>query len=215
MPEASGDDLSPGEVAVLETIVGGKWAWVALASFDPDQTEGAVASLEARGLIESFIEPLNPVAMPSNSPGGAGVTLTPYGAWSLGVELMQCVNMNGAETERVRWARIKLDADGGRLKEKKSRGVKVPRSFGSLHLPEKAFLGILDGNEGPEYLVDEFNGEAILCFQGEPEMTPDAASPPSSGHVLDFGRLMGGLGSKPAQRGVPIVRDKKKLRGKR
>lgn len=202
--------LSEGELSVLEAVVESKWAWVARIYFVLKHREADVASLASRGLVDCFDEALAAMMSPRSprsphSPPGPGVTLTPYAAWLLKVELVPCVNSSAAETDRSRWQHIKFDADGKRLKERRGHGVKVPRSFGSLHLPQREAEAILDGNPGPEYLIDEFNGERVMCFSGGNV----AGANTSPGAIL-----LGGIGGGGATRGVPILRDKR-LKGKK
>jgi hypothetical protein len=216
-PACSPSELPEGERSVLETVVGSRWAWVARIYFTLAGRDADVGSLATRGLVECFDTPLSGVAMPTHAPQGPGVTLTPYGAFALRVELVPCLSRQGAETDRSRWMPVKFDPDGRPLAEKRSRGAKVPRSFGSLHITEAEARDVVDGAPSPEYLIDEFNGEAILCFAGPREGAADgdgdgtAASP---SFAADAGTLMGGVGGGPARRGIPIVRDKR-LRGKK
>lgn len=189
--------MTEAEAAALDAVSRGRWAWVAqvylaASGHDPATLTGLIE----KGLLVPWDTPPDPacLASPAAPPCGLVLTLTPYGAERLGVEVVEA-----GPAERPRWERIRYD-ERGRRTDRGKPAIRAFRYESRLRLPEL----IPDTAPGPEYYVDEESGKPIRLAAG-----PDAVEIPK-----EESTLKGGLGGGPAERGVPIVKDKK-LKGKR
>jgi hypothetical protein len=181
-------DLAPDELAVLEAIVAGQWAWIAqiglvAAGHEPE----TIARVTARGLVEPWEVPEDPALdrMRHPPPVGLTLTLTPWGAAQMNVEIVEV-----GEVDRPKWVKRPYD-------------LRRPNKMVCymLRLPKRAEEIIA----GPEYLRDEESGEIIRVFQGQSRSTRGPREKP----------LKGGVGGgEDLGPGVPIKRDKR-LRGKK
>jgi hypothetical protein len=181
-------DLQPAEVAVLDAIVSGSWAWVAqiwlvVTGHEP----GAIASVISKGLVVPWDTPIDPHLnqMRCPPPMGLVVTLTPWGAELMNVEILEV-----GEVDRPKWV-------------KRPVVIRKPNKMVCymLRLPKRAEEIIV----GPEYLRDEESGEVIRAIRGQ------SPSPRSAGSKA----LLGGLGGEESKiPGVPIVIDRR-MRGKK
>jgi hypothetical protein len=182
-------DLTPDELAVLEAIVAGSWAWVAqiglvAAGHEPE----TIARVTARGLVEPWDVPADPDLdrMRHPPPVGLTLTLTPWGAEILNVEIVEV-----GEVDRPKWFKRPVE-------------IRRPNKMVCymLRLPKRAEEIIA----GPEYLRDEESGEIIRVFQGQSRSTRGPQEKPLKGGVG------GGADTGP---GLPIERGKRRLKGKK
>lgn len=144
--------LGEDEVAVLGRIVGGRRAWVA----------GIVGSVMERLVEVGFIVQWERDAHGRELKGGPYITLTPWGAERLGVELR--------ERHYVRWERHETHNERFFVEELYWAWVGIPqRPFVFPHQARQSSLEypelVPDPAPGPEYLTDE-DGEPILLFRG-------------------------------------------------
>lgn len=186
-------EVTEAEAAALNAITQGRWAWskqifLAASGHDP----ATLNALIAKGLAVEYEWPVDDPSFPF--PTGLTMTLTPYGAEWLDVEIEEI-----GPSERNRWARIRYD-ERGRRTDRGKPAIRAFRYESRLRLPEL----IPDTAPGPEYLVDEESGEEIRLAAG-----PDEAEIPK-----EESTLKGGLGSGPAGRGVPVLKDKR-MKGKK
>jgi hypothetical protein len=138
------------ERAVLAAIVGAPRAWAGSSGLD----ETAVAALVAAGVVEPWAEDRRGRAIA----GGPYLTLTPWGAWALGVELVEHLVVADGEAEEVpRWQAVGRDP----------RPVRLPRRACEYRLAAPELVP--DPRPGPEQAVDD-DGEPLTLFGGVPVM---------------------------------------------
>ncbi len=188
--------LSEPEVALLDAITRGRWAWASQIYLVASGHEpSTMASLVRRGWLVLWTTPDDPACNTSRRtcPCGLVVTLTPWAAEEQSVEIIE-----EGTAERPRWTRIRYDERGKRTE----KGKPPIHAFAyELRLPET----IPDPTPGPEFMVDEESGEEIRAFAGGQEPPKaEAGAPP----------LKGGIGGGTWSPGVPVLKDKK-LKGKR
>ncbi len=131
------DDLSDDQRAVLASIVAGKLAWTLIT-----ETTEAITSLVGLGLVERW-----------TARGIDAVTLTPWGAWIMGVEIIERVKIVGDEIEEDPvWVE----------KPAAPRQLRLPRRQHEVRFPWMEVFE--DPLPGPEFLVDEESGKPIELF---------------------------------------------------
>lgn len=137
------NDLSDAGRAALQAIIGGEEAWIGeellIGSGHIPDIMGALADL---GWTERWAWS-----------GGAAWTLTPWGAWAMGVEVQERIEVRGVELrETPRWVEV----------GKVPPPIRLPRNAveGRLPWPEE----VADERTEPEALIDEASGEPVRLF---------------------------------------------------
>jgi hypothetical protein len=143
-------EWTDGQRAVLASIIHAPRAWTPAAGLDGS----AVADLVALGVVAPWSEDRKGRAIA----GGPYLTLTPWGAALLGVEVAERWELEGGNAEEVpHWAPAGLP----------ERPVRLPRRACEYRLaaPES----VPDPRPGPEQAVDD-DGEPLTLFGGVPVM---------------------------------------------
>jgi hypothetical protein len=193
MPLVYLTDLAPAEVAVLDAIVSGSWAWVAqiwlvVTGHEPS----AIASVISKGLVVPWDTPEDSASelarLRCPPPCGLVLTLTPWGAELKGVEIVEV-----GPAERPKWAKKQVEV--------RRRPIQIDKFTCMLRLPREVEQKAV----GREYLTDPESGEVIRAVRGQ------SPSPRSAGSKA----LLGGLGGEESKiPGVPIIIDRR-MRGKK
>jgi hypothetical protein len=175
--------LTAPQQSLVAAIVAGKLAWSGIADLaTAGHAPETLAELEGLGIVERWGEPH------VGRMAEATVTLSPWGAWVRGVEIVERIEIRGEELEEDPvWAE----------RPAAPRRVVLPRRAHETRFPwMEAFP---DPLPGPEVLVDEVSEEPVKMFAGA-----------ESGDTIDEpSHLKGGLSSLPASKGVPVRIDRR------
>lgn len=143
-----------GSLAVLRAIVEAPRPWCPEVGLD----DAALEALVALGVVLRWPPPVvGTMELPQPL-----VTLTAWGAWGCGVEVVE------SDREVPRWGEIRED---GRRRDD-GKPIRVPPTDRQVRLPLPALVADLrpgpdpDADE-PEYLRDEWSGEPVALFAGE------------------------------------------------
>lgn len=166
--------MTPDEsrAAVLDAIIHAHEAWTERAPLEGEHG-AALDDLAADGMVEDW-----------DRPDGVMVTLSPFGAWSLGVKLAergsQCTPY-WREMPHGTWF----------LPES------YPRHEREVGLEFAANVEA-PADEEPEFLLDEYSGEPIMLFQG---VDADGIANRPNGVLIFRQKAKGGRGNKRAKVG--------------
>ena len=155
-----GAPLTSGQRAALAALVVSRGhhdrptrqpAWLRLAGLGSDHAE-AVTELRSLDLVALWEH--DGLGHPLAS--GPRITLTPWGAWVLGVELVEDVD------EFPYWDTAEAP-DGPRPR----RGIRVPRAPGEYGIPLPDLLVDPASIDEPAYLIDEWSGTPMHLLGAE------------------------------------------------
>lgn len=148
--------MTEAEDAVLAAIVGAPEAWSEAGPVE-DQWPGVLGALEMAGLVEFWVRP-----------DYLAVTLTPFAAFVLGVEVrerwvLSCEDTGADQHPPSRhFERVGFETPVWRTCSEPQRPLRLPRRAHEvpLRFPER----VVDAASLPDVLMDPMTGEEVRIF---------------------------------------------------